>query len=206
MLFSVHYEIGDALSRSEDAREVLFSPTHTCGLGLFGSAPGGVATAVHGRHEPPQPGRAIRPPQYCCLRRCHRPGPGQVVPPARPLRAGCGWVDDYLLPQSVIIFYCGNGMSEASFYLQPLFLLGSSPGSRGRLALAHFGLHGLAASMGSQEASRLCVVAAWSPSASAAGAPSQGGDPGCSSGCFVFGLWTFANWLIMAILSSGTTD
>ena len=204
MLFSVHYEIGDALSRSEDAREVLFSRDPHLAAWGFVWFPLPVVLQL--------PFMAVMSP----LNQAALSGPLST--------AACGAVTVLVLVKlfrrlglsepvvagltityclnPVIIFYCGNGMSEASFYLAAsVFLLGIVAWFQegGSLSLILVSM-GLAASMAIREEALALVplVAAlvafrersWARRAKVATLVAL-------PGVFVFGLWTFANWLIM---------
>jgi hypothetical protein len=204
MLYSVHYAIGDALSRSEDARAVLFSRDPHLAAWGFVWFPGPVVLQL--------PFMAIVSP----LNQAALAGPLST--------ATCGALTVLVMVKlfrrlglsepmvaaltvayclnPVVIFYCANGMSEASFYLAAsITLLGvvwwyQEGGSRPLILVSM----GLAASMTIREEALALVpltaalVAfgerAWLRRAKVAALVAL-------PGVFVFGLWTFANLLIM---------
>jgi hypothetical protein len=204
MLYSVHYAIGDALSRSEDARAVLFSRDPHLAAWGFVWFPAPVVLEL--------PFMAVVSPL------------GQAALAGPLSTATCGALTVLVMVKlfrrlglsepmvaaltvayclnPVIIFYCSNGMSEASFYLvASIALLGvvwwyQEGGSRPLILIAL----GLAAAMAiRQEALALVPLAAilvafreraWLRRAKVATLVAL-------PGIFVFALWTFANLLIM---------
>ena len=165
MLYSVHYAIGDALSRSADARAVLFSRDPHLAAWGFVWFPGPVVLEL--------PFMAVVSP----LNHAALAGPLStatcgaltVLVIVRLLRrlglsepVVAGLTLTYCL-NPIIIFYCGNGMSEASFYLAAsVFMLGvvwwyqeTSP-----LSLILMSM-GLAASMAIREEALAFVPSGW---------------------------------------------
>jgi hypothetical protein len=204
MLYSVHYEIGDALSRSEDAREVLFSRDPHLAAWGFVWFPGPVVLQLpfmavvsplnHAALAGPLSTATCAALTVLVLVKLFR-RLGLSEPVVAGLTATYG-----LSP--VVIFYAGNGMSEASFYLAAsVFLLGvvwwyQEGGARPLILISM----GLAASIairyeGVGLVPLVAVLAAfrertWSRRAKVATLVA-------APGIFVFALWTFANWLIM---------
>lgn len=204
MFYSVHYEIGDALSRSEDARAVLFSRDPHLAAWGFVWFPGPVVlelpfmlftsplnqAALAGPLSTAACGAFTVPVMVRLFRRLGL---------SEPMVAGLTLT--YCL-NPVIIFYCANGMSEASFYLAAaVFLLGTvwwyqEGGPRSLILISM----GLAAAMTIRyEALGLVPLAAvlvafrersWARRAKVATLVAL-------PGVFVFALWTFASWLIM---------
>jgi hypothetical protein len=204
MLYSAHYEIGDALSRSADARFVLFSRDPHLAAWGFVWFPGPVVLEL--------PFMAVLSP----LNHAALAGPLST--------AMCGGLTVLVLVKlfrrlglsepmvagltltyafnPVMIFYYANGMSEGSFYLAAsVFLLGivlwyQEGGSRSLILISM----GLAASMAIREEALALVPLvsalaafrerAWGRRAKVAALVAL-------PGLFVFALWTFANWIIM---------
>jgi hypothetical protein len=204
MLYSVHYAIGDALSRSEDARAVLFSRDPHLAAWGFVWFPGPVVLElpfmlVVG----PLNHAALAGPLSTAM--CGAITVLVMVKVFRRLGLSepmvAGLTVAYCL-NPVIIFYCANGMSEASFYLAAsVFFLGlirwyqeGGPVSLILMSLA------LAAAMTIREEALVLV-----PLASVVVAFHEQGWARRAKvavlvalpGLFVFALWTFANWIIM---------
>jgi hypothetical protein len=204
MLYSVHYAIGDALSRSEDARAVLFSRDPHLAAWGFVWFPGPVVLEL--------PFMLIVSP----LNQAALAGPLST--------AMCGTITILVMVKvlrrldlsealvaaltavycfnPIIIFYSANGMSEASFYLAAsVFFLGLVRWYQegGTVSLILMSLALAAAMTIREEAPVLVPLAAvvvafheqgWARRAKIAvlvALPSV----------FEFALWTFANWVIM---------
>jgi hypothetical protein len=204
MFYSVHYAIGDALARAEDARAVLFSrDPHLAAWGFFWP-PGPVVLEL--------PFMLLASPlnhawlgASLSTAAC---GAATVLVLVRLLRrlglsepVVAGLTVTYCL-NPIVIFYAGNGMSEGSFYLAAsVFLLGivrwyQEGGPRALILISM----GLAATLAIRYEgfTLIPVVAAlvafrergWARRAKVAVLVAL-------PGIFVFALWTLANWLIM---------
>jgi hypothetical protein len=204
MLYSVHYAIGDALSRSEDARSVLFSRDPHLAAWGFVWFPGPVVAELpfmlivsplnHAALAGPLSTATCGALTVLVLVRLFR-----RLGLSEPMVAA--FAVTYAL-SPIIIFYCGNGMSEASFYLcASVFLLGVvwwyQEGGTRSLILISMGLAGSIAirEEGLVLVPLVAVLAAfrergWARRAKVATLVAL-------PGIFVFALWTFANLLIM---------
>jgi hypothetical protein len=204
MLYSVNYAIGDAMVRAEDARAVLFSRDPHLAAWGFVWFPGPVVLELPFMLvASPLNHAALAGPLTTAF--C---GAATVLVLVRLFRqlglsdpVVAGLTLTYCL-NPVIIFYCANGMSEASFYLAvSVFLLGivqffKEGGPRSLIVLSL----GLAATMAIREEAVVIV-----PVVSALVAFRERGWVRrvkmaalvAFPGIFVFALWTFANWLIM---------
>lgn len=204
MLYSVHYAIGDALSRSEDARAVLFSRDPHLAAWGFVWFPGPVVLELpfmlftsplnHAALAGPLSTAACGALTVLVLVKLFR-----RLGLSEPVVAGLTLTYAF---NPVMIFYAGNGMSEASFYLSAaVFLLGivwwyQDGGMRSLILISM----GLAASMTIREEALALVPLvgalvsfrerSWRRRAKVATIVAL-------PGVFVFGLWTFANWVIM---------
>ncbi|HUC13777.1 MAG TPA: hypothetical protein VMS00_04930 [Acidimicrobiales bacterium] len=204
MLYSAHYAIGDAMSRAEDARAVLFSRDPHLAAWGFGWFPGPVVLELpfmlvasplnHAALAGPLTTAACGTLTVLVLVRLFR-----ALGLSEPVVAGLTLT--YCL-NPVIIFYSANGMSEASFYLAAtVFLLGivqwfKEGGPRPLILMSL----GLAAAMTIREEAIVLVPVvavlvafrerAWARRAKVATLVAL-------PGIFAFALWTFANWLIM---------
>lgn len=127
MLYSVHYAIGDALVRAGDARGVLFSRDPHLAAWGFVWFPGPVVLELpfmlvaspldHAAFAGALTTAACGAATVLVLVRLFR-----RLGLSEPVVAGLALT--YCL-NPVVIFYCANGMSEASFYLAAsVFLLG----------------------------------------------------------------------------------
>lgn len=204
LLYSVHYAIGDALVRSGDARAVLYSRDPHLAAWGFVWFPGPVVLELpvmliasplnHAALAGPLTTAACGAANVLVLVRLFR-----RLGLSEPVVAGLTLT--YCL-NPVVIFYCANGMSEASFYLAAsVFLLGIAQwfkegGSRSLIVMSL----GLGATMAIREEAVFLVplVAVlvglgeigWARKAKLATLVAL-------PGLFVFALWSFANWLIM---------
>ncbi|MGO9661278.1 MAG: hypothetical protein ACLP7F_23355 [Acidimicrobiales bacterium] len=204
MLYSVHYEIGDALSRSEDARAVLFSRDPHLAAWGFVWFPGPVVAELpfmllasplnHAALAGPLSTAACGAVTVLVLVRLFR-----RLGLSEPVVAGLTLT--YCL-NPVIIFYCSNGMSEASFYLAaavsllgviwwyqeggPLPLILTSMGLAASMAIRYEAI-GFVPLMAALTAFR---ERGWARRAKVAALVAL-------PGAFVFAMWTLANWLIM---------
>ncbi len=204
MLYAVHYAIGDSLSRSEDARAVLFSRDPHLAAWGFVWFPGPVVAELpfmlivsplnHAALAGPLSTATCGALTVLVLVRLFR-----RLGLSEPVVAGLALT--YAL-NPVIIFYGGNGMSEGSFYLcASVFLLGVVEWYQGggprSLILISMGLAG-AMTIRYEAIAIVPVVSAlvsfrergWARRAKVAVLVAL-------PGVFVFALWTFANWLIM---------
>ena len=204
MVYSVHYAIGDALSRSEDARAVLYSrDPHLAAWGFVWFPLPVVLQLPFMLVMSPLDQAAMAGPLSTAV--CGAIAVLVLVRLFRHLGLSEPVVGGLTLTyclNPVIIFYCANGMSEASFYLAAsVFLLGivdwfSEGGSRSLILMSL----GLAASMAIREEALVLVPVvavlaafrerAWARRVKVATLIAV-------PGVFVFGLWTLANWLIM---------
>jgi hypothetical protein len=204
MLYSVHYVIGDAMVRAEDARAVLYSRDPHLAAWGFVWFPGPVVLELPFMlFTSPLNHAALAGPLSTAV--C---GAATVLVLVRLFRSlglsepvVAGLTLTYCL-NPVIIFYCANGMSEASFYLAAsVFLLGivqwfKQGGPRALILLSL----GLGATMAiRQEAIFIVPLVSvlvgfgergWARRAKMATLVAL-------PGLFVFALWTLANWLIM---------
>jgi hypothetical protein len=204
LLYSVHYAIGDALVRAGDARAVLFSRDPHLAAWGFVWFPGPVVLELpfmlvaspldHAAFAGPLTTAACGAATVLVLVRLFR-----RLGLSEPVVGGLTLT--YCL-NPVVIFYCANGMSEASFYLAAsVFLLGivqwySDGGPRSLIVMSL----GLGATMAIREEAVFLVPLVgvlvglgergWARKAKLATLVAL-------PGLFVFALWTFANWLIM---------
>ena len=204
MFYSVHYAIGDALARAEDARAVLFSrDPHLAAWGFFWP-PGPVLLELPFILFTSPLNQAflgaILSTATCgaatvlvLVKLLRRLGLSEVLVAALTVT--------YCL-NPIVIFYAGNGMSEGSFYLAAsVFLLGivewyQEGGPRPLILISM----GLAATLAIRyEGFTLIPVVATLVSFREPGWKRRVRVASVVAlpGIFVFFLWTLANWLIM---------